>query len=197
MPADAVWMHRIKEQLPIDLNGDATSKGGFLLGTTIEQYRHYIAEAHCLVAEVDDAVVGFGIIITNDALRRSDVWVRRQQASWNIELSKYEPLHLTYFEQLGFLAGYKRLAIKLAYKLIRTVFDEGCDALFTTTVHEPIKNLAAVPFIQAADGTLAGNIDEEYPVIGHINSDIYVIERAIFYESTARHPLYPFLTTAL
>jgi hypothetical protein len=100
---------------------------------------------------------------------------------------------LCYFEQFAFLPGYKRTAVALAYSLVKRAFDLGNQSLFTTTVHTPIRNLAAIPFIQAANGIFAGNINEYYPLVGHINSDIYIIEAASFYRQTKLHPLYPFL----
>ena len=192
--ADATRFVEIKNQLPITLIDGTTPTGGFLLGTDAATYRYYIENAFCLVAEVDDKVVGFGIIFTDDMLRQSDVWQRRQFANWNIDLAKYEDKKLGYFEQLAALPGYRKLIVSLAYNLVLWVFDAGYDALFTTTVKEPIANLAAIPFIHAVKGIKAGNIDEVYPLIGPIKSDIYLIEAEMFYAESKAHPLFPFLS---
>lgn len=188
-PDDAAAFILIKNQLSFTQADGSTSKGGFLLGTDIDTYRKYIEQAHCLVAEVNEEVVGFGIIFRDEMLRNSDVWKRRHQANWQIDLTHYEHQKLCYFEQLAFLNGHRRLVISLAYHLVKWVFDLGYQTLFTTTVREPILNLAAIPFIRAVSGILAGNIDETYPVIGHINSDIYLLEAETFYVRTASHPL--------
>lgn len=75
---------------------------------------------------------------------------------------------------------------------MKWLFDSDYSALFTTTVNKPILNLAAIPFIKAVDGKKVGNIDEVYPVVGQINSDIYLVEAALFYQKTQAHPLYSF-----
>jgi hypothetical protein len=190
---DAESIVEIKNLLPFTGVDGTTSTGGFLLGTDAATYRHYIENAFCLVAEVDDKVVGFGIIFTYDMLRQSDVWQRRQLANWNIDLTQYEEKKLGYFEQLAALPGYRKLIVRLAYNLALWVFDSGYDALFTTTVKEPIVNLAAIPFILAVKGIKAGNIDEVYPMIGPIKSDIYLIEYEMFYAESKAHRLFPFL----
>jgi hypothetical protein len=41
-------------------------------------------------------------------------------------------------------------------------------------------NLAAIPFIEKAGGRKIGRINEVYPEIGHILSDIYLIEKDIY-----------------
>jgi hypothetical protein len=188
-PTDAPAFIAIKNQLSFTQTDGSTSKGGFLLGTDIDTYRYYIDNAFCLVAEVNEEIVGFGIIFSDEMLRSSDVWNRRHLANWFIDLSKYEHHRLCYFEQLAFLNGHRRLVISLAYHLVKWVFDIGYQTLLTTTVREPILNLAAIPFIKAVSGVHAGNIDEEYPLIGRIKSDIYLLEAASFYERTAKHPL--------
>jgi hypothetical protein len=188
-PGDAPSFISIKNQLSFTQSEGSTSKGGFLLGTDIATYREYINEAFCLVAEVDGEVVGFGIIFSDEMLRASDVWNRRHQANWFIDLPQYEHHRLCYFEQLAFLPGHRRLVISLAYHLVKRVFDRGYQTLLTTTVREPILNLAAIPFIRTVSGIHAGNIDEEYPLIGRIKSDIYLLEASSFYEQTAKHPL--------
>lgn len=192
--ADAPAIFRLKEKLPLRSDGDKTSKGGFLLGTSIEKYEEYIKDGHCLVAEIDDELIGFGIIIPDEMLRDTELWQKRNLVDWQIDITSYENLRLSYFEQFAFLPGNRRLAVRLAYNLVKQTFEKGAEALFTTTVHRPVKNLAAVPFIYSADGVFAGNIDEHYPVIGQINSDIYVIDRASFTNAALKHPLLPFFT---
>jgi hypothetical protein len=136
--------------------------------------------------------VGFGIIFPDAVLRGSDIWVRRHTAAWGVDLGYYEPQRLCYFEQFAFLSGYKRSAVALAYNLVKGAFNAGAQTLFTTTVNKPILNLAAIPFINAVDGIKAGNIDETYPVFGHINSDIYLVDAGVFFEKVRAHPLYEF-----
>ncbi|MFI5171173.1 MAG: hypothetical protein ACHQFW_02225 [Chitinophagales bacterium] len=190
---DAANFVAIKNALPMQLSDGTSTTGGFLLGTDISTYEYYIENAFCLVAEVNDNIVGFGIIFNDELLRNSEVWIKRQQAKWNIDLAAFENSRLCYFEQLAFLPGNKRLVIALAYNLVKWVFDQGYETLFTTTVKEPVLNLAAIPFIHAVNGYKVGNIDEVYPEIGRINSDIYLIDPDGFYNKTAAHAIYPFL----
>ena len=189
---DAEAFVAIKNQLPITRADGSTTTGGFLLGTDLETYKTYITQGYCLVAEVNNQVVGFGIMFTDKMLRESDVWQRRHLATWNIALSDYENRNLCYFEQLAFLSGHRRLALALAYNLVKQTFDKGYHTLVATTVKAPVLNLAAIPFIQAAGGLHTGNINEVYPTIGLINSDIYMLDANRFYTHAARHVLYPF-----
>lgn len=191
-PGDERAFIEIKKQLPLRMSDCSSTTGGFLLGTDEETYREYISTSHCLVCESEGRVVGFGILFPDEVLRGSDIWVRRHTATWAVELAHYEPRRLCYFEQFAFLGGYKRSAVALAYNLVKGAFDRGAQTLFTTTVNKPILNLAAIPFINAVDGIKAGNIDETYPILGHINSDIYLVDGSTFYAKTKTHPLYDF-----
>ena len=192
VPEDALSMVSIKNQLPLNFTDGSVSTGGFLLGTDVATYQKYIKEAYCLVAESEGCVVGFGIIFPDTLLRESEIWHKRHEVDWLIYLPDYEPQWLCYFEQLAFLKGHKRAVLVLAYNLVKWLFDLGYTTLFSTTVNKPILNLAAIPFIEVVAGKKVGNIDEIYPTIGHINSDIYLIEAAHFYQKTETHWLYPF-----
>jgi hypothetical protein len=189
-PEDAPAFMLIKSQLPMPRADDETLSGGFLLGTDEDTYRFYIKNALCLVAEEDNSVVGFGILLPDAMLRASDVWQRRNEAEWEINLALYEHQKLGYVEQLAFLSGHRKLVIALAYNLVCHVFENGTEVLFTTTVREPVLNLAAVPLILKAGGIRAGSIDEIYPVVGRIISDIWLVEKERFYMKARQHPLY-------
>ena len=89
--------------------------------------------------------------------------------------------------------GHSRTVIKLAYNIACWAFKEKHSTLFTTTVKNPITNLAAVPYILKGGGRKVGNIDEIYPVIGQINSDIYKLEADDFYKNVATSKLGSFL----
>lgn len=190
--SDAEAFIAIKNQLPISMADGTTTKGGFLLGTDIETYRNFIENEYCLVAEKNTEVVGFGIILKDATLRESEIWEKRGSADWFINLADYESQKLGYFEQLAFLKGHRKSVLKLCYNLVKWVFEQGYETLFTTTVNKPILNLAAIPFIKAADGIQAGNIDEFYPKIGQINSDIYLIQAKGFFEKIETLSLFPF-----
>lgn len=193
VPADAAAFVAIKEHLPFSGTAGTATQGGFLLGTDEQTYAIYIANSFCLVAEIEGQVVGFGIAFDDAMLRQSDVWQRRDQVQWTIDITSFENRCLGYFEQLAFLKGHSRLALQLAYNLTKWVFDTGVSAIFTTTVREPVKNLAAVPYILGVGGVIAGSIDETYPGVGRIKSDIYLMEASTFKEHIRTHPLRGFL----
>lgn len=192
VPEDALTMVSIKNQLPLNFADGSVSTGGFLLGTDAITYQKYIEEAYCLVAESEGCVVGFGIVFPDSLLRESEIWEKRYEVDWLIHLPDYESKLLCYFEQLAFLKGHRKAVLLLAYNLVKWLFDSGYSALFTTTVNKPILNLAAIPFIEVVGGKKVGNIDEVYPVVGQINSDIYLVEAALFYQKTRDHSLYSF-----
>lgn len=192
VPKDALAMVAIKNQLPLNFADGSVSTGGFLLGTDAATYEKYIKEAYCLVAESGGCVVGFGIVFPDSLLRESDIWQKRYEVDWLIHLADYECQQLCYFEQLAFLKGHKRAVLVLAYNLVKWLFDSDYSALFTTTVNKPILNLAAIPFIKAVDGKKVGNIDEVYPVVGQINSDIYLVEAALLSENASSSTLFIF-----
>lgn len=167
---------KIKEQLSFKNVSGETTKGGFLLGTNIEEYQLYIKNDFCLVAENDSQIIGFGIVLKDKTLKNSTIWNKRHQTQWEIDIQSYENNKNCYFDQLAFLNGYSRTVIRLCYQLMNLAFEDH-ETLFTSTVHEPILNLAAVPYILKASGSKVASIDEIYPEIGRIKSDIYKIER--------------------
>lgn len=185
---DAPAFIAIKNQLSFKNIDEETTKGGFLLGTTLENYQFYIENSYCLVAEIDKQIVGFGIIFNDTMVRQSDIWQKRKEVNWIVDIENYEHTKICYFEQLAFLEGHRKLAVNLAYQLAKWAFDNH-ETLITTTVREPIRNLAAVPFIKACNGKLIGLIDEYYENIGAIKSDVYCIEAQDFHKKTDNHSL--------
>ncbi|GAB2787545.1 hypothetical protein GCM10027275_35430 [Rhabdobacter roseus] len=180
-------MVRIKEGLPMPEATESTQQGGFLLGTSEQVYAFFIEQAQSLVAETGNEVVGFGILLPDALVKASEIWQKRNRASWTIPLHELEDKKLCYFEQLAFRPAYRRAAPRLAFALLNEAFQhQGYEAMVTTTVRKPVMNLAAVPFIRAAGGTLVGNIDEYYEGIGAINSDIYLIQKKDFTEATQK-----------
>ena len=193
LPADAAAMVRIKDQLPMQRTDGTTTRGGFLLGTDEAGYHRFIEHCHCLVSEDDEGnMKGFGILVPDAVLKASELWQKRHAAQWLADPVLYDDMPLAYFEQLAFLPGCRRSVVELAFRLVLDAFRGGAEAIFAGTVREPIVNLAAVPFIQAAGGQKLAEIDEQYPVVGHIRSDIWCMERRALYERLAgdpqRHP---------
>ena len=92
-----------------------------------------------------------------------------------------------FFEKAAF---YGRYAPELCYRLISQSFANGHELLLTTTVRRPVANLAAIPFIQAVGGKQIGQIKEEYPAVGRIDSAIWAIEAAEFFEKVGELSFY-------
>lgn len=193
---DANQFINIKNQLSFkNVNGTST-KGGFLLGTDIESYQNYIRNDIVLVAEINGKVVGFGIVLKDETVKKSTIWQKRHHAKWTMDIDKYDNQSLCYFEQLAFMPGHSRLVVHLCFQIVLIAF-KNHSTMFTTTVYHPIINLAAVPYILKAGGTKIGNINEDYPIIGCIVSDIYKIEKWGFEEQILLAPKYDFLKKSI
>jgi hypothetical protein len=192
-PADAPALAAIKAQLPFQGDDGSTTSGGFLLGTDLDTYALYLSVGESLVAEADGRIVGFGLVFGDELLRTSAIWQRREEAVWTMDIQPFLDQPLAYFEQLAFIRGYARQALAVCYHLARRSFDRGTAAMITTTVREPVRNLAAVPYILAIGGVHAGTLQETYPGVGSIVSDIYLMTAGAFYERTRSHRFYPWL----
>lgn len=190
---DAHGFVRIKNKLPISKENKYTKQGGFLLGTDYRTYKVYIENGHCLTAIVDDEIVGFGIILPHHLVKNSELWKKRHLVNWSINFNDIEYKNVSYIEQLAFLKGNRKLSVILSYNLVKSVFDSGTDFILTTTVKKPIMNTAAIPYIKSIGGVKIGNIDEFYPTVGTINSDIYLIEKDTFHKKIKELSLFGFL----
>jgi len=180
---DAEHFIRIKESLPLSTQNNHSQQGGFLLGTDIATYKFYISHGICFTAIASNEVVGFGIILPNELVKQSELWEKRKTVKWSIDLAKLESSNIAYLEQMAFLKGNRKLTLVLSYNLVHAAFKHGADYILTTTVKEPVANEAAIPLIKAVGGKKVGNIDEVYPQVGAINSDIYLIDKTTFYRS--------------
>jgi len=190
---DAEDFVRIKDHLPLNTQSNHTQQGGFLLGTNLETYQFFIHHGFCLSAIASHKVVGFGIILPDDLVRQSELWEKRKAAKWLIDITAIENSNIAYLEQMAFLKGNDKLVVTLSYNLIHGAFENGADYILTTTVKKPMVNEAAIPLIKAGGGRRVGNIDEVYPQVGQINSDIYLIEKTTFYKCINKLSSYDFL----
>ena len=192
---DALHFISIKNKLSMPLDSNTTTQGGFLLGTDLDTYKYYIKEGICYSALSFHEVVGFGIVLPNEVVRKSNLWGRRRAAGWNININEIEQNNIAYFEQLAFLNGHRKLVLRLAYKMAKVAFEGGAEFILTTTVKEPIKNLASLPFIHVVGGKKIGSIKENYIVVGELVSDIYLISKTAFHQKVQELPYYDLLTS--
>lgn len=193
IPKEAKDFVKLKNKLPLPALGNSVTKGGFILGTNESTYQFYIEVGICLTAKTDDNIVGFGILLPDEIIRNGELWKKRKEVNWTIDIKLIESKNIAYIEQLAFIEGNKKLALILAYNLINKAFVNGVDYVLTTTVRKPILNLAAIPLIRAAGGKLVGNINENYPGFNQVNSDIYLIKKENFYKNIEKLKIHSFL----
>ncbi|MPR33758.1 hypothetical protein [Salmonirosea aquatica] len=191
VPTDAAAFVALKSKLPMPTGNDQTSAGGFLLGTDLATYEWYIQNTYSLSLEYEGNLVGFGILIPDAIVKQGELWAKRNAAEWQVDVGSIENKAVCYFEQLAFLKGYGRFAPELCYHLIDRAFGQGHELLLTTTVNRPVVNQAAIPFIRAVGGQLVGNIDEYYPEVGPIHSDIWAIESEEYFRKVQGLSFYP------
>ena len=155
-PADVGAMLEVKQALRVG----ARVRGGFLLGTDAAGYQARIAAGNSWVLAADEAVVGFAVVLPDPAFRGSEVWARRDQVQWTggWDPASVDVQRLGYFDQLAVrtdVPGARRWGLALAYRAAREHF-AAHDALVATTVLEPIRNVAAVPYLRRAGGRAGG-----------------------------------------
>lgn len=185
-PGDAEAMLAIKRKLkmqPDPGDGAQSSRGGFLLGSTLAQYEALLAGAQVDVLLDGAAVVGFVTALPDAALRASDLWRRRAQIGGGLgapELAALESLRLGYLDQLALLPDpkYRLCAPALAYRAAQRLFEAGGELVFATVVARPVRNLVTRPLLAAVGAVQLGSIDEVYPEVGAITSDVFCITRA-------------------
>jgi hypothetical protein len=153
--------------------------GGFLLGATAEAYAWYVRHAFVYVLEDDaGAVGGFAVALPDAVLRQTDVWERRREISWEGGgWNALEAARVGYFDQLAVRPQrrFRIYAAVLAVSALRALVDAGHQHVFATVVREPVRNLASLPLLAAAGARRIGQIDETYPEVGRILSDVYHI----------------------
>lgn len=184
--ADADAMLAIKQRLRMhpDPGGAESSRGGFLLGSSRAEYEALISGAQVDVLQDGEDVVGFVTALPDAALRRSPLWQRRAQIAWGglgeAELAALEGLRLGYVDQLAVLPDpkYRLCAPALGFRALARLFDAGCDLVFATVVARPVRNLVTRPLLAAVGAVQLGALEEEYPEVGAITSDVFCVTRA-------------------
>ena len=190
---DAEAFLKIKEELKMPLVQE-TAQGGFLLGTTLKQYQFYIENAFVRVLEDSDKarIVGFSIILPDQVLRASELWEKREYIRWNeFDSSEFEGKKIAYYEQLAILpdAAYRRYSFLLAFSNAKDVIETGHECMITTIVNYPVRNRAALPFLEAIGCVHVGEVEEKYPDVGRVHSDIYFVDKKRFVEKLQSHPI--------
>ena len=177
---DIPGMLQLKQSLALAPSAVAgtSQRGGFLLGTTAEGYAMRILGGSSWVLEDAGAILGFAITLPDAVFRASEIWGRRDTVRWTIDTTPLEDANLAYFDQLAVARslGARRWSIALALVSLLETLDTGLEYLITSTVREPFENRAAVPFIERIGGRVVGSLDEFYPEVGPLISDIWLVE---------------------
>lgn len=151
--------------------------GGFLLGASADAYAWYVRHAHVhLLEDEDGAVGGFAVALPDPVLRASEVWARRREIAWEGGgWDALEAARVGYFDQLAVRPRrrFRIYAAVLAASALRALAEGGHQHVFATVVREPVRNLASLPLLAAAGARRIGQIDETYPEVGRILSDVY------------------------
>ena len=175
--SDIETMLNIKKKLVFQESNGVSTHGGFLLGTDAEGYRLRILQKHTWVID-DNGVKGFSIILPDQALRSSDLWLRRNEVQWSIDSQPIENSRLGYLDQLAVLPGpWRSLAPVLAIVTLMNFMRDRPDYILSSTVIKPVTNMAAVPYLKFLGGKQVGVLDEVDPVIGQLVSDIWLSPR--------------------
>lgn len=196
-PSDATGIFEVKEQIRLPAAVDGEPRGGFLLGTSLEQYEYFIAHDDVLVAEAltPRAIVGFTIVLKHASVLNSALWLRAHEVRWDndffarflagkaFDRAALQSARIAYYEQLGFVndAPLRVYAKYLAFASVHRAF-ESHEHIFVTTVKYPIVNRASLSFLRIVGFECVGTHDEVYPEYGRIVSDVYHLERAVFME---------------
>ena len=180
-PADVPEMLAVKAALRFTDAGSG-ARGGFLLGSDAEGYLQRIAVGSAWVLEgaAPGRLEGFAIVLPDAVFRASEVWQRRAAVCWSGADPEVLSAHrLCYYDQLAVRRGrfgLRRWSAALAMTALAAILDEH-DFLVTSTVRAPVRNLAAVGFIERLGGRVVGQLDEHYPDVGALVSDIWLVER--------------------
>lgn len=161
--------------------------GGFLLGTNAEGYAMLVTVGEAWVLTADELVVGFSIALPDPVVRQSDVWTRRAEVVWEPGFTVEESGVIGYFDQLAVLPPWRRhpRTIALAVRPVLALLLGGCTDLFATTVREPVENRAAWPLLERVGFRRVGRIDEVYPEVGPLVSDLHHVTGAVARERLA------------
>ncbi len=184
LEGDVESIVKLKSQLRLPATASDMSCGGFLLGSSEEQYLFFIQHARVLVLEDcrTSALAGFAIGLPDETLRRTDLWQRRESIQWKRPIAqKFEEFRLSYVEQLAIFpqAAYKLYAAALGIALVKMLFERH-DFAFATVVDKPVQNLAARSLLAWIGAQQMGLVEEDYPQVGRITSAVYCLDRATY-----------------
>jgi hypothetical protein len=180
--ADVDGMLAVKRALRLDAGGADAARGGFLLGASAEQYAFFVHHANVhVLGDEDGSVAGFAVALPDAVLRGMELWARRRSIAWDTDggdadgWDAVETAPVAYFDQLAVCPTrrVRAYAPALAFAALDALAAAGHRHVFATTVREPVLNRASHSLLRAAGTRRVGEIDELYPEVGRILSDVY------------------------
>lgn len=180
--ADVDGMMAVKRALRLDAADADAARGGFLLGASAQQYAFFVEHANVhVLGDGDGSIAGFAVALPDAVLRGTELWVRRRSIAWDGDAGDadgwdaVETAPVAYFDQLAVRPSrrVRAYAPALAFAALDALATAGHRHVFATTVREPVLNRASHPLLHAAGARRVGEIDEVYPEVGRILSDVY------------------------
>ncbi|MBZ0216801.1 MAG: hypothetical protein K8F25_09630 [Fimbriimonadaceae bacterium] len=172
----------IKTALSIRPDQAPHSGGGFLLDSDVERIRRHIEEDILLVVEDPDdkRLAGFALVFRHETVM-SDIWPRRGKAALNISEEFLTQAKVSWFDKLGMRTGlqYRRHAPLLALKATQLALEEHT-LIGAAVMTNPAPNVNSLRLLGKAGFQTIGSITEDYPGVGNMTSDIYVVDRETF-----------------
>lgn len=173
--ADAEAILAVKRALALPPDAREAPRGGFLLGASLEQYRALIDTADVWVLnDIHGAMAGFAVLLPEPVLHASELWEHRHAIRWQAPAGWTPPeTRVCYFDQLAVLPDARVRAPELALTALRGAVRAGHEHMFATVVTHPLQNVASLALLRALGARRVGSVDEEYPQVGRIVSDLY------------------------
>jgi GNAT superfamily N-acetyltransferase len=160
-----------------EAEGGEAPGGGFLLGASREQYAFLVEHAGVWVLQDPSGTVGgFAVALPDPVLRATDLWARRGAIRWEGEgTGELETERVAYFDQLAVRPGrrWRGYAPALAAAVVARLVETEHRHLFATVVREPVRNRASLPLLRAVGARRVGEVEEEYPGVGRVLSEVY------------------------
>lgn len=170
LPGDVELMLSVKSRLRFS----NTTRHGFLLGSSRGEYLELITRAAVALLLDDSNLLGFAIAMPDDLVRSSDLWQKRHMVQWiDFSPADVECEKLGYFAQLAVLPEADLYVLALAVQVILQLKEHGHRHLFATTVAEPVRNTAALPFLALGKDRVIGRLTEFYEEVGTIVSNVH------------------------
>lgn len=150
------------------------------MGSDADGYVRHLQYGNVWVLEDQDgSIAGFATTLGATAFRASPMFARRDAIVWRADVSSELARPIAYFDQLAVRSGVSsRAAAHLAFVALWDVLATDAEHVVATTVVEPIRNLASIPFIRRIGGSAVGHIAETYPEIGNLVSTVWLLRRS-------------------